>query len=286
MDPNQELPERLERAPKAYDNREFLHSPRARMLRMMAEYQHPDMHFRQNDIHSTIIFFGSARIHSKSQHHELREALELHRDSSVGAEREAAEAKLARMALHREMSEYYEDAVELARLMTEWSMKLPDGSDFVICTGGGPGIMEAGNKGAHAAGGKSIGLNISLPFEQYPNPYITPDLNFEFHYFFMRKYWFIYLAKALVVFPGGFGTLDELMEVLTLVQTKKIRKQMPICIYGEKFWKGVINFEYLADMNMIDRNDLNLFKFVNSPQEAFEYLRSELVRIHGLPDIL
>ncbi len=285
MNPNEELPERLQRAPKAYDNREFLHSPRARILRMLAEYQHPDMHLRSNDIHSTIIFFGSARIKSKEQHHQEAEALRLHIENSIGEEQLRTQKKLDRLVAHQEMSEYYEDAVELARLMTEWSMKLPDGSEFVICTGGGPGIMEAGNRGAHQAGGKSVGLNISLPFEQYPNPYITPDLNFEFHYFFMRKYWFVYLAKALVVFPGGFGTLDELMEVLTLVQTKKIRKQMPICIYGEKFWKNVINFEYLADMNMIEADDLQLFRFVNSPQEAFTFLRTELVRIHGLPDI-
>ncbi len=286
MNPNEEIPEHLERAPKAYDNREFLHSPRARIIRMLAEYQHPDMHFRSNDIHSTVIFFGSARIKSPEQHHEEREALRLHSENSVGEEKARAERKLERMSRHQEMSEYYSDAVELARLVTDWSLKLPDGSEFVICTGGGPGIMEAGNKGAHLAGGKSVGLNISLPFEQYPNPYITPDLNFEFHYFFMRKYWFIYLAKALVVFPGGFGTLDELMEVLTLVQTRKIRKKMPICIYGEKFWKNLINFDFLADMNMIDPDDVKLFRFVNSPQEAFEYLRTELTKIHGLPDIV
>ncbi len=285
MNPNEEIPDRLDRAPKAYDNKDFLHSPRARILRILAEYQHPDMHLRANDIHSTIIFFGSARIRSKAQLHEEMEALRLHAANSIGEEQLRSQRKLDRMTAHSEMSEYYEDAVELARLMTEWSMKLPDGAEYVICTGGGPGIMEAGNKGAHLAGGKSVGLNISLPFEQYPNPYITPDLNFEFHYFFMRKYWFIYMAKALVVFPGGFGTMDELMEVLTLVQTRKIRKKMPICIYGEKFWKNLINFDYLADMNMIEADDLNLFRFVNSPEEAFNYLKTELTRIHGLADV-
>ena len=285
MNPNQEQPDKLDRAPKAYDNRAFLHSPRGRAIRLLAEYQQPDEHLHKHDIHSTVIFFGSARIKSKEQYHVETEALKLHIDNSKGGEQELARKKLERITLQREMSEYYDDAVELARLVTTWSMKLPDGAEFVICTGGGPGIMEAGNKGAHLAGGKSVGLNISLPFEQYPNPYITPDLNFEFHYFFMRKFWFAYLAKGLVIFPGGFGTLDELMEILTLVQTKKIRKQMPICIYGENFWRKVINFEYLADMGMIDQSDLELFTFVNSPQEAFDFLRTELTRIHSLPDI-
>jgi uncharacterized protein (TIGR00730 family) len=283
MNPNNEKPEPLDRAPKAYDNKEFLHSPRARVLRMMAEYQHPDLHLRLNNIHSTVIFFGSARIQSGVQYAEQKEALHMHANNTMGEEKAEAERKIHAMTIRSEMSAYYDDAVELARLITDWSMRLPDGNDFVVCTGGGPGIMEAGNRGAFEAGGKSVGLNISLPFEQYPNPYITPELNFEFHYFFMRKFWFVYLAKALVIFPGGFGTMDELMEVLTLVQTKKLRKSMPICIYGEKFWKNVINFEYLAAMNMIDHGDLQLFKFVNSPAEAFEYLTSELTRIHGLP---
>ena len=283
MNPTNEQPEPLGRAPKAYDNKEFLHSPRARVLRMMAEYQHPDVHLRMQNIHSTVIFFGSARIPSGEQHAEHVERARLNVERTTGEEKERHAAHVEDLKLHGEMTRYYEDAVELSRRITEWSMRLPDGLDFVVCTGGGPGIMEAGNKGAHVAGGKSVGLNISLPFEQYPNPYITPELNFEFHYFFMRKFWFVYLAKALVIFPGGFGTMDELMEVLTLVQTKKLRKQMPICIYGESFWKNVINFEYLASVNMIDKRDLELFRFVNSPEEAFEFLRTELTRIHGLP---
>lgn len=282
MNPNEELPE-LHRAPKSYNNADFLHSPQARTLRILAEYLQPNVQFRDNSIHSTIIFFGSARIRSAAQFHVEMEALQLHTQNSSGDEQAKAQKKLERLSLQREMSEYYEDAVELARLITEWSHKLPDHEEFVVCTGGGPGIMEAGNKGAHLAGGKSVGLNISLPFEQFPNPYITPELNFEFHYFFMRKFWFAYLAKALVIFPGGFGTLDELMEILTLVQTKKIRKEMPICIYGEKFWRNVINFDYLADMGMIDHDDMNLFRFVNSPEEAFAYVRDELTRIHELP---
>jgi uncharacterized protein (TIGR00730 family) len=284
MNPNEEIP-RLHKAEKAYDNEEFLHSPMARFIRIMAEYQHPNVRFREENIHSTIIFFGSARIKSTAQFHVEMEALNLHIERTTGEEKANAERKLKRLAHQREMSEYYEDAVTLAKKLTEWSMRLPKEQQYLISTGGGPGIMEAGNKGAHQAKGKSIGLNISLPFEQFPNPYITPELNFEFHYFFMRKFWFAYLAKALVIFPGGFGTLDELMELLTLIQTGKIKKQMPICIYGESFWKNVINFQYLADMGMIEQSDLDLFKFVNSPDEAFVYLRDELTKIYHLPSV-
>ncbi|MBX7156100.1 MAG: LOG family protein [Candidatus Kapaibacterium sp.] len=284
MNPNEERPE-LQRAPKAYNNKEFLNSPFARAIRILAEYQQPHIQFRENDIQHTIIFFGSARIRSEAQFHVEMEAMNLHVANSNGPEKEKAEHKLSQLALQREMSEYYEDAVELSKLLTEWSMKLPRKDQFFISTGGGPGIMEAGNKGAYLAGGKSVGLNISLPFEQYPNPYISPELNFEFHYFFMRKYWFVYLAKALVIFPGGFGTLDELMEILTLVQTRKIRKEMPICIYGEKFWRSVLNFEYLADMGMIDHDDLKLFRFVNSPKEAFDYITTELTKLHNLTSV-
>ena len=174
------------------------------------------------------------------------------------------------------MSKYYEDTVELAEMLTKWSISLKKGNKFVICSGGGPGIMEAANRGAHKAKGLSIGLNISLPFEQYPNPYMTSELNFEFHYFFMRKFWFAYLAKALVIMPGGFGTLDELMEVLTLVQTNKLKKKMAIVVYGKEFWDKIINFEAFAKYNVIAKEDLKLFKFVNTPQEAFEYLKKSL----------
>ncbi|MBL7998533.1 MAG: LOG family protein [Candidatus Kapabacteria bacterium] len=280
MNPNEEI-KRLDKAPKAYDNREYIHSPQARSLRILAEYQQPNVQFKENGIHSTIIFFGSARIKSEAQFHVEMEALRIHAENSTGAEQEHAQLKLNRLARTREMCEYYEDTVELARMLTEWSHTLPKDEQYVIATGGGPGIMEAGNRGAYLARGRSVGLNISLPFEQYPNPYITPELNFEFHYFFMRKYWFAYMAKALVIFPGGFGTLDELFEVLTLIQTGKIRKKMPICIYGEKFWKSVMNFDYLADMGMIEHSDLDLFKFVNSPQEAFDYIKEGLIRIHN-----
>jgi hypothetical protein len=174
------------------------------------------------------------------------------------------------------MSRYYEETVELARLMTQWSVKLDDQQRFVICSGGGPGIMEAANKGAIMGGGKSIGLNISLPFEQFANPYITKDLNFEFHYFFMRKFWFVYLAKALVVFPGGFGTMDELFEVLTLLQTGKTRKKMTVVLYGSDYWTKVIDFREMVRHGMISQEDLSLFKVLDTPESAFAYLRGEL----------
>jgi hypothetical protein len=175
-----------------------------------------------------------------------------------------------------EMSEYYEDAVELSRLLTKWSNQLREKNRLVICSGGGPGIMEAANKGAHLAKGKSVGLNISLPFEQNPNPYVSDELNFEFHYFFMRKFWFVYLAKAFVMFPGGFGTLDELMEVLTLLQTKKIKKKVSVVLYGRRYWENILNFPAMVQYRVISPEDLNLFVYKDTPQEAFEYLVREL----------
>ncbi len=183
-----------------------------------------------------------------------------------------------------EMSRYYEDAVELARLLTKWSLSLSNKHRFVICSGGGPGIMEAANKGASLAGGQSIGLNISLPFEQASNRYITKELAFEFHYFFIRKFWFVYPGKALVIFPGGFGTLDELLEVLTLVQTKKIRKKMTILVYGEEYWDQVLNLDSLVRLHTLLPKDLKLFKYANSPLEAFNYLREELTKNYVNPD--
>jgi hypothetical protein len=179
------------------------------------------------------------------------------------------------------MARYYDDAVVLARKLTEWSKRLEKGQRrFIVCTGGSGGIMEAANRGAREANGLSIGLNISLPAEETANPYITPDLRFEFHYFFMRKFWFVYLAKALVIFPGGFGTLDELFEVLTLIQTKKARKQMPIVVYGTDYWNEVINFDALVRRGSIEAKDLNSIHFSNDPQEAFSYLSSTLSKLH------
>jgi hypothetical protein len=177
-----------------------------------------------------------------------------------------------------EMAQYYEDARTLAGLVSRWAMTLPGRRHrYVITSGGGPGIMEAANRGAYEAGAKTIGLNIKLPFEQMPNPYITPDLNFEFHYFFMRKFWFAYLAKALVVFPGGFGTLDEMFELLTLAQTHKLAKKITVLIYGSSYWKSVLNLDILADKGAISRKDLELFQFADTPQEAFEKLQAGLM---------
>ncbi|MBK7930798.1 MAG: TIGR00730 family Rossman fold protein [Bryobacterales bacterium] len=232
--------------PVAYLNHEFLASRDARTIRILAEYLHPWSHFRQNRIHDTVVFFGSARIHEDGP-----------------------------------MGRYYNEARELARLVTEWSLLLDqERQRFVVATGGGPGIMEAANRGAMDAGGKSVGLNIGLPFEQAPNPYITPDLSFEFHYFFMRKFWFAYLAKALVVFPGGFGTLDELSELLTLAQTHKLMKKIVIVLYGTAFWKEVLNFDALVKHGMISPSDLDLFQFADDPKEAMAILREGLTQYY------
>ena len=234
----------------AYKNDEFLDSPAARSLRILSEYLEPLDHFRREQIRDTIVFFGSARITD---------------DGPMGA--------------------YYRDARELARRLTEWSDSITHTtSRFVICTGGGPGIMEAANRGAADANGKTIGLNIGLPFEQLPNPYITPELSFEFHYFFMRKFWFAYLAKAMVVFPGGYGSLDELMEILTLVQTKKLNKKIIIVLYGSKFWKEVINFEALVRHGTISAEDLSLFEFADDVDTAQRILQDGLVKHHLQPE--
>ncbi|MBI2950823.1 LOG family protein, partial [bacterium] len=225
----------------------------------------------------TVVFFGSARIHPMS---EARRRLQAVRQEVRG--RKAPTAALRRRQETAErgivLARYYEDAVELARLITCWSKTLRGGNRFIVCSGGGPGIMEAANRGAALAGGPSVGLNISLPFEQSPNPYITEGLNFEFHYFFMRKFWFAYLAKALVIFPGGFGTMDELLELLTLLQTRKILKPLPIVIYGPDYWREILNFDALVRWGTISEEDLKLFRFVDSPGEAFDYLRREMER--------
>jgi len=225
-------------------NEGFLNSPDARALRILAEFLEPLAHFRREKVRDTVVFFGSAR---------LREG----------------EGPLAR---------YYDEARALARMLTEWAEQFTNSNyRFVVCSGGGPGIMEAANRGAADANGKTVGLNIGLPFEQFPNPYITPSLSFEFHYFFMRKFWFAYLSKALVVFPGGFGTLDELMELLTLTQTEKLAKKMTIILYGSAYWKEIINFEALVKYDMISAEDLNLFHYADDPQTAFELLKTGLM---------
>ncbi len=261
------------RPEKAYKNLEFLSSHDARPIRILAELYEPLSRFRAQGVRNTVVFFGSARIHplaeAHRQHRAIRKKFRASPSEALRHELETAERGIA-------LARYYEDAVELARRITEWSKTLSDGNRFIVCSGGGPGIMEAANRGAALAGGPSVGLNISLPFEQNPNPYITDELNFEFHYFFMRKYWFAYLAKAMVVFPGGFGTMDELLELLTLVQTRKILKPLPIIIYGPDYWREVLDLDALVRWGTISEADLKLFRFCDTPEEAFTCLRGEL----------
>ncbi|MFN7992075.1 MAG: TIGR00730 family Rossman fold protein [Bryobacteraceae bacterium] len=239
------------RRPVAYLNQNFLNSPDARAIRLLAEYLEPLAIFRRQKIRDTVVFFGSARIQENGP-----------------------------------MGQYYNDARTLARLVTEWAQQyISNGTyRFVVCSGGGPGIMEAANRGASDAGGKTVGLNIGLPFEQFPNPYISPELSFEFHYFFMRKLWFAYLAKALVVFPGGFGTMDELMEVLTLSQTQKLAKKISIVLYGSSYWKEVINFDALVRHGTISESDLDLFQYADDPAAAFEILQTHLLTYAAHPE--
>ncbi|TVQ15775.1 MAG: TIGR00730 family Rossman fold protein [Bacteroidetes bacterium] len=251
---------------KAYENLEFLNSPSARILRIMSEFVEPHARFEKQQIKDTVVFFGSARLKSKEEAEKGLEEIKKESTPDVYA--------LHKAELALKNSRYYEDAVELSRRVTQWSMKnyYHNGRRYVVCTGGGPGIMEAANRGAHLAGGKSIGLNISLPFEQYANPYLEDELNFEFHYFFMRKFWFAYPAKAIVIFPGGFGTLDELAEILTLVQTGKIKKEMKILIYDKKYWEQIINFEKFAEFGMISPEDLKLFTICDTVDEMEQHL--------------
>jgi uncharacterized protein (TIGR00730 family) len=243
------------RRPLAYREEAFLQSAESRSLRILSEYLWPLAHFQDEKIQDTIVFFGSARIQETGP-----------------------------------LGRYYQEARELAGLLTAWAASIasPSGSSehrrFVVCSGGGPGIMEAANRGASEAGGKTIGLNIGLPFEQRPNSYITPELCFEFHYFFMRKFWFAYLAKALVVFPGGFGTLDELSEILTLAQTQKLENKILIVLYGSSYWREILNFDALVKYGMIAEADLNLFRFADTPQEALTILKDGLTRYYLEPE--
>ncbi len=251
---------------KAYRNTDFLTSQDARSIRILSEFLEPKARFKKFNIIDTIVFFGSARLKSKKDaSSELRSFLKNTPKTKSGYSKQ-----LRKLETLVKMSKYYEDSVELAERLTKWSMSLPTSQKrFIICSGGGPGIMEAANKGAKQAGGVSIGLNISIPYEQFVNKYVKKDLAFEFHYFFMRKFWFAYLAKALIIFPGGFGTLDEFMEILTLVQTGKIKKDMKIIVYDEFYWKNIINFQAFIENGMIDEKDLNLFQFCNTVDEAF-----------------
>jgi uncharacterized protein (TIGR00730 family) len=270
------LPHPNQRAPLAYENKKFLDGPDGRILRILAEYQEPLSKFRRERIQDTIVFFGSARFKSLEVAQRELASLTANSDKSPAHQDSIRRAEAAVAG-----SRYYEEARRLAFLISKWTQTIAQPRHrFVVCTGGGPGIMEAANRGASEAGGKTIGLNIHLPFEQVPNPYITPELNFEFHYFFMRKLWFAYLAKALVVFPGGFGTFDEMFELLTLCQTEKLAKHMTVVVYGKEYWSKAVNFQALVDAGTISAKDLDLIHWADTPEEAYEYLRADLERHH------
>jgi hypothetical protein len=272
----------MSRTPLAYENKKFLGSPDGRILRLLSEYQEPLARFRRERIQDTVVFFGSARFHSRSEAEKKLELLDKPASRALAPPEEQERVRCARAAVH--MARYYEDARRLAYMLTGWTLTLQSKRHrFVVTTGGGPGIMEAANRGAREAGGKTIGLNINLPYEQMPNRYITPQLNFEFHYFFMRKLWFAYLAKALIVFPGGFGTMDELFEILTLAQTEKLAKKILVVMYGREYWKQVLNLEAMAEAGTISPADLHLFRMVDTPEEGFEYLQEGLTRFHLNP---
>ena len=258
--------------PLAYLDPDFLESDEARPVRILAEYLEPLRRFKEQKIQDTVVFFGSARVDSRDRAERALQTLRARGVNEIDAQYEAELAK-SRKAL--EWARYYEDARELARLFTAWTLSLQsDNHRFVVTSGGGPGIMEAANRGAREAGGKTIGLNIRLPFEQGANPYITEGLHFEFHYFFMRKFWFAYLSKALVVFPGGFGTLDELFEALLLIQTDKIR-HFPVVLMQADFWAGLVAWlrDRVAAEGLIAPTDLDLFTTTDDPDEVVEVVR-------------
>jgi len=264
--------------PLAYLNPDFLESDEARPIRILSEYLEPLRRFKEEKIQDTVVFFGSARVDSRER---AERALRTMRARGVRDADERYEKELTRSRKALEWARYYEEARELARLLTAWSVSLQsENHRFVVASGGGPGIMEAANRGAREAGGKTIGLNIRLPFEQGANPYITEGLHFEFHYFFMRKFWFAYLSKALVIFPGGFGTLDELFEILTLVQTEKLSKKIGVVLYGREYWDQVLHLQPMAEWGAIAEHDLELLQFADTPADAFEYLRTHLITHH------
>src|SRR2546430_1902435 len=258
--------------PMAYLYPEFLESAEARPIRILSEYLEPLRRFKEQKIQDTVVFFGSARIDSRER---AERALATLRARGIRAADTLYQAELKKTRKALEWARYYEEARELARLLTAWSLTLQsEHHRFVVASGGGPGIMEAANRGAREAGGKTIGLNIRLPFEQGANPYITEGLHFEFHYFFMRKFWFAYLSKALVIFPGGFGTCDELFEILTLVQTDKLSKKIGVILYGREYWDQVLNLSPMAEWGAIAEKDIELLRYADTPADAFEQLRN------------
>ena len=267
--------------PLAYLDPNFLESEEARPLRILAEYLEPLRRFKAQNIQDTVVFFGSARIHSRQQ---AEQALKRLMKKVVVPGAESNDDHLARGRKAVEWSRYYEEARELAGMLTTWSMTLGSPNHrFVVTSGGGPGIMEAANRGAMEAGGKTMGFNIKLPLEQGANRFITDGLHFEFHYFFMRKFWFAYLAKALVIFPGGFGTLDEMFEIVTLMQTEKLDKRIQIILYGKEYWDGILNLEPMREWGAIGPDDLSLLQRSDTPADAFALLKAHLTEHHLVP---
>ncbi|MBX7058561.1 MAG: TIGR00730 family Rossman fold protein [Leptospirales bacterium] len=264
-DSDSTVPEGRRRTPRPIENDDFLQGPAARPLRILGEYIYPDRVLREEGVTDTVVFFGSARVAPPP---------ELRQDQDLSG-RDYSDAPPERI------NRYYMDARELARRITSWSMERAEaqGRRILVVTGGGPGIMEAANRGAGEAGGHSVGLNIELPHEQNANPYITPALSISFQYFFMRKYWFLYYARALIVFPGGFGTLDELFETLTLQQTRTIRNQIPVILFGRDFWRRLIDFEFLAESGLISAQDLCLFQIVDTVDEAMTLMNRILAEL-------
>jgi uncharacterized protein (TIGR00730 family) len=265
----------------AYLDAAFLESEEGRPVRILSEYLDPLKRFKDQKIQDTVVFFGSARVDSRER---AERALNTLRARGVHDANDHYDAEMKKSRKAVEWARYYEDARELARLLSVWTMSLQsENHRFVVTSGGGPGIMEAANRGAREGGGKTIGLNIRLPFEQGANPYITDGLHFEFHYFFMRKFWFAYLAKALVVFPGGFGTLDEMFEILTLVQTDKLSKKIGVVLYGREYWEQVLDLEPMAEWGAIAEKDLELLHYADTPADAFQQLRDHLIAHHLEP---
>jgi uncharacterized protein (TIGR00730 family) len=271
----------MSQQPLAYLDPDFLESEEARPIRILAEYLEPLRRFKEQKIQDTVVFFGSARVDSRDRAERALQTLRARGEHDAD---QAYQIELSKSRKALEWARYYEEARELAHLFTNWTLSLQsENHRFVVTSGGGPGIMEAANRGAREAGGKTIGLNIRLPFEQGANPYITEGLHFEFHYFFMRKFWFAYLSKALVVFPGGFGTLDELFEVLTLVQTDKLSKKIGVILYGREYWEQVIDLKPMAEWGAIAENDLKLLHYADTPVDAFQHLRDHLIAHHLAP---
>lgn len=271
----------MSQQPLAYLYPEFLESAEGRPIRILSEYLEPCRRFKEQKIQDTVVFFGSARINSRDR---AQRALRTLRSRGVGDADAEYEAELKRSRKALEWARYYEEAREVAHKLTDWSLALKsENHRFVVTSGGGPGIMEAANRGAKEAGGKTIGLNIRLPYEQDANRYITDGLHFEFHYFFMRKFWFAYLATAIVVFPGGFGTCDELFEILTLAQTDKLSKRTAVVLYGREYWDQILNLGPMSEWGAISEKDFALLHYADTPDQAFEHLRDHLVEHHLEP---